>query len=250
MNSSNVIKIRKYNPDYIKYGFICIDKDGFESPKCVVCMKILSHNSMKPTTLVRHLRTCHPHLIHKNKDYFISLRKMMKNQVLTRFIQTLPSDNSMLLASYMISLRIAKEKKPHNIAEKLILPCCKDIVRTLIGTHAENMISEYHYRMILFIDEFLKCQKILSVRLLILYYLFQVVEQIKTSCHQNFAIQVDESTDVANCAQLIIFARYVYDGDFKEEFLFSYSLESTTKGEDIFQTISMVFDSVGLSWKK
>ncbi|XP_029655519.1 uncharacterized protein LOC115230604 [Octopus sinensis] len=61
-----------------------------------------------------------------------------------------------------------------------------------------------------------------------------VVEQIKTSCHQNFAIQVDESTDVANCAQLIIFARYVYDGDFKEEFLFSYSLESATKEEDIF----------------
>ncbi|XP_029654076.2 tetratricopeptide repeat protein 30A-like [Octopus sinensis] len=76
----------------------------------------------------------------------------------------------------------------------------------------------------------------------------KVVEQIKTSCHQNFAIQVDESTDVANCAQLIIFARYVYDGDFKEEFLFSYSLESTTKGEDIFQAISMFFDSVGLSW--
>ncbi|XP_036354669.1 zinc finger BED domain-containing protein 5-like [Octopus sinensis] len=102
----------------------------------------------------------------------------------------------------MISLRIAKEKKPHNIAERLILPCCKDIV----------------------------------------------VEQIKTSCHENFAIQVDESTDVANCAQLIIFARYVYDGDFKEEFLFSYLLESTTKGEDIFQAISTFFENVGLSW--
>ena len=37
-----------------------------------------------------------------------------------------------LRASYMVALRIAQEKSPHTIAEKLILPCCKDIVRSVI----------------------------------------------------------------------------------------------------------------------
>ena len=30
-------------------------------------------------------------------------------------------------ATFVISLRIAKAKKPHTIAEQLILPCAKDI---------------------------------------------------------------------------------------------------------------------------
>ena len=40
-------------------------------------------------------------------------------------------------ASYMVASRIAQEKKPHNIGEKLILLCCKDIVRWMIGDGAE-----------------------------------------------------------------------------------------------------------------
>ena len=43
-----------------------------------------------------------------------------------------------LQASYMVALRIALQKKPHNIGEKLILPCCKDIVRCMIGDGAEK----------------------------------------------------------------------------------------------------------------
>ena len=44
-------------------------------------------------------------------------------------------------ASYMFALRIAQEKAPHTIAEKLILPCCNEIVRCIIGNDGENMIS-------------------------------------------------------------------------------------------------------------
>ena len=36
-----------------------------------------------------------------------------------------------LRASYVVILRIAQEKAPHTIAEKLILLCCKDIVRCI-----------------------------------------------------------------------------------------------------------------------
>ena len=56
---------------------------------------------------------------------------------------------------------------------------------------------------------------------------------------------LDESTDVARCAQLLVFVRYFKDGDFKEEFLFFHALEATTKGEDVFQAVSKFFEKEG-----
>ena len=41
----------------------------------------------------------------------------------------------------MVALKIAQEKAPHTNAEKLILPCCMDIVRCLIGDDGEKKIS-------------------------------------------------------------------------------------------------------------
>ena len=52
------------------------------------------------------------------------------------------------------------------------------------------------------------------------------------------AIQRDESTDIiASCAQLIIWVRFIKDGDFFDESLMCKSLETTTKGQDIFPKI-------------
>jgi len=44
----------------------------------------------------------------------------------------------------------------------------------------------------------------------------QVVEQIKTAPFGLFAIQLDESTDMSSCSQLMMFAKYIYNGTFKE----------------------------------
>ena len=40
----------------------------------------------------------------------------------------------------------------------------------------------------------------------------QVVSEMKTAPLGLFSIQLDESTGVASCAQLICFARYIHDG--------------------------------------
>ena len=66
----------------------------------------------------------------------------------------------------------------------------------------------------------------------------QVIAELKGAPLGKFAIQLDESTNVAACAQLLVFVRYVSGEDFKEDFLFCHTLDSTTRGEDIFNEVS------------
>ena len=63
----------------------------------------------------------------------------------------------------------------------------------------------------------------------------QVIEEIKAS--PLFAFQVDKSTDVALCSQLVVFVRYIHEYDIKNEFLFCTSLKTTTKTEDVMEKI-------------
>ncbi|XP_067951756.1 protein FAM200C-like [Watersipora subatra] len=76
-----------------------------------------------------------------------------------------------------------------------------------------------------------------------------VVQQIMLSPFGLFAIQLDESTDVASCSQLMVYARYVHNEKIKKEFLFCVPLETTTKAKDIFNVVSNFFDEVDLKWE-
>ena len=59
----------------------------------------------------------------------------------------------------------------------------------------------------------------------------QVVNEIKAS--PKFLFQVDESTDVSSCAQLLVFVRYIHSDDIKEEFFVFSELDTTTTSADI-----------------
>ena len=63
----------------------------------------------------------------------------------------------------------------------------------------------------------------------------QVIDQMKSS--GSFALQMDESTDVSSCAQLIAFI-YIVD------------LPSTTRVEDIFKTIDAFFKANNIKWEQ
>ncbi|XP_072377984.1 protein FAM200C-like [Diabrotica undecimpunctata] len=56
-----------------------------------------------------------------------------------------------------------------------------------------------------------------------------------------FALQLDESTDISGKAQLISFVRFVYGPEIIEQFLLCRELETTTTGADIFSTVDTFF---------
>ncbi|CAH1958167.1 unnamed protein product [Acanthoscelides obtectus] len=60
----------------------------------------------------------------------------------------------------------------------------------------------------------------------------------------------DDSTDIVNCAQLIVYARYIGRDIIQEEILYSQSLTAGNTSEDIFNSISNFVEKNDLEWKK
>ena len=117
-------KKRKYNEEYISYGFtVTLDRDGTEKPQCFLCGKVLASSSMKPVKLKKHLNANHPGNISDSRDTFLQKKARFEaNGTLDKY-GYISTEKPLLVASYKSAYRIAKEKKPHSIAEPLIKPC-------------------------------------------------------------------------------------------------------------------------------
>ena len=63
-----------------------------------------------------------------------------------------------------------------------------------------------------------------------------------------FALQMDESTDISNHAQLTAFIRVIDEDAIINQFLCCKQLPITTEGQDIFDTITICLEKYGLSW--
>ena len=75
----------------------------------------------------------------------------------------------------------------------------------------------------------------------------QVMNEMKAS--PMFSLQVDETINVASCAQVLVFVRYIHLRDVNEEFLFCSEQEATTRSADIMKNIETFFNTAKLQWK-
>ncbi|XP_042243125.1 protein ZBED8-like [Homarus americanus] len=76
----------------------------------------------------------------------------------------------------------------------------------------------------------------------------QILEDFRNSPWT--ALAVDESTDITSQPQLLIFGRFLKESSVAEELLACISLETTTRGEDIFSAIDKFFTENNLEWTK
>ncbi len=113
------------------------------------------------------------------------------------------TDKKLLKISYTVAEKIAKAKKGHIIAETLILPCATEIVKELFGEDKSKQLAKIPLsnntvkRRIATMSEDVRDQ--LSARLR----------------GNNFALQIDESTDVSKMAQLLAYVRYECEHEIK-----------------------------------
>ncbi|KAK1346651.1 hypothetical protein QTO34_000511 [Cnephaeus nilssonii] len=202
-----IIKLANTND---KYGFTSIITAGIEKPQCVVCCEVLSAESMKPNKLKCHFDSKHPSFAGKDTNYFRSKADGLKKARFDTGGKYHKQNVAAVEASYLVALRIARAMKPHTIAEDLLLPAAKDIVRVMIRDEFVMKLSAIS----------LSNDTVRRIDDMSADILDQVIQEIKSAPLPIFSIQLDESTDVANCSQLLVYVRYSNDGDFKDEFLF------------------------------
>lgn len=223
-------KCRQYSVEYLKFGFLPSKTDK-RLPTCLLCNKVLSNDSMKPSKLEDHLRRCHPDKIGKDLKYFQTLKEKYEKRptVHSMFASTSESNDDGLRASYNISLLIAKSGKPHTIGEQLILPAVEEVLKTVLHKSSfdilkriplsNNTVQRRIDEMSSDVESFL-------------------CDYLQTT---HFSIQLDESTLPGNEALLLTYVRFVMGEETHEELLFAKTLKTDTKGESIFKILSDFF---------
>ena len=214
---------RQYHESYLSYGFSWTGDVNCPQPECVLCREKLANANMVPSKLKRHLETKHPFHVERNLAYFKRARDLNQRQQDCLLDRVKVSEKAME-ASYMLAELIAKQKKPHTIAETLILPACKKIVGVMLGPDAANELSKVPSS-----DNTIKRR---------IDDMSEDIEQHLTEKLQasgRFSLQIDESTDISGAAQLLANVRYVDGDSIKETFFFCKEMESHTTGEEIFR---------------
>ncbi|BFZ22861.1 hypothetical protein BsWGS_25900 [Bradybaena similaris] len=148
---------------------------------------------MKPNNLKRHFDSKHPSFAGKDTNYFRSKADGLEKVRLDTGGKYHKQNVSAVEASYLMALRIARAMKPQTIAEDLLLPAAKDIVRVVIGDEFVTRLSAIS------LSNDTVRRRIEDISADILH---QVIQEMKSGQLPIFIIHFDESTDVANCSQL------------------------------------------------
>ncbi|XP_068240056.1 protein FAM200C-like [Palaemon carinicauda] len=233
------VKKRKWNDSYIGFGFTCLTKrDGIERPQCMLCNLVMSNGNLKPSGLKEHLESKHKDHVGTSIEAF-KLKRVRYDQKATLLSYGFSAPRKPLLeASYKVSYMIAREKKPHKIGETLVKPCALEMAKIVLGEEAAKKLSQVS------VSNDTVHQRIKDMSQDIITQVVREIKQIPAK----ISMQIDESTDVSNHSQLLVFVRYVHEKNIKEEFLFCERLETITKAVDVFMLIQSFLDRNELAW--
>ena len=156
---------------------------------------------MKPSRMCDHLTKKHPDKKDKDLKYFQTLSKQFANRSsIDGMINKIATKNDDgLVASYNISLLIAKCGKPHTIGEKLILPAIRVVISTVMHQDASSVVRSIP------LSNNSVSRRIDELAVDVEQQLCQVLQTTE------FALQLDESTLRDNEALLMAYVRYIHN---------------------------------------
>lgn len=138
-------KKRSYKEAFLQWGFTKFVDKSVEKPQYVLCNKVLTIESMKPSKLKEHFERSHSQFAEKDIAFFKRKEDALKNARMDSSGYFFQSTEAGLEASYCIALRIAKNKKPHTIGENLIKPCILDAVKLVLGEQHVEKINKISF---------------------------------------------------------------------------------------------------------
>ena len=219
-------KKRKYDPQYLLYGFTITGDETAPDAICIICNAILANSSLAPAKLRRHFETNHS--AYKGKDVSFFERKLeVFNKTKNLFVKKFKTDNENATeASYKASYQICLHGEAHTIGESLIKPIIKDVVSCILDEESVKKI-----------DAMPLSNNTVSRRIK------DIVDDIENELISRLhacaacSLQMDESTDAAGLAILLVFVRYNYDSRIEHNLLLCESLELHTTEKGIFYCI-------------
>ena len=176
---------------FLKFGYTTVIENSIEKLQCVICFKVLTQESMKPSKLKQHFKSCHGKLVKNSDDYFKQKAEHLKNRQLDSGGIWPRQNKALLEASYRIAFRIAQSKKPHAIGEELIKPCLIKATTLVLGKEKANKLEEILLSNYTVKKRFSEMSQDI---------LLQVVKKIRSS---PIVLQLDESTDVSSCVRRV-----------------------------------------------
>ena len=136
-------------------------------------------------------------------------------------------------ASFSVAWEIARTKAPHTSGERLVKSAAVEMARIKCGEAVANKLA-----MVPLSDNTIKRRiEELSVDIL-----QQTIAAVKQS--EKFSLQLDETTDIGNDAQLMVFVQYRAADDYVEQFLLCRQLSKNTTGEKYLKRWIRFFKSI------
>uniref|UniRef100_K7G4R7 DUF4371 domain-containing protein n=1 Tax=Pelodiscus sinensis TaxID=13735 RepID=K7G4R7_PELSI len=230
-------KKRRYCEDYLAFGFTSNGNEDAPGAQCVVCNKILSNSCLVPAKLRRHFETNHPE--YKDKDISFFKQKLESLEKSKLFMSKIAKSNNenATEASYKVSYRISLAEEAHAIGESL-KPCAKDIVMCMLDQESSKKVEAVPLSNNTVTRRIHDLAADIEKELIFRLHLCDA-----------YALQLDESTDVAGLAVLLVFVRYDFNSSI-EDLLLCEFLQTNTTGENIFNCINTFMKTHQIRWEK
>uniref|UniRef100_A0A3Q2PF54 HAT C-terminal dimerisation domain-containing protein n=1 Tax=Fundulus heteroclitus TaxID=8078 RepID=A0A3Q2PF54_FUNHE len=195
------------------------------NPMCLVCLETLS--ALKDYNLSQHYNTLHKV---KFEKYAGAARTAvvadLKSKVCKQqhsFTKATTCQESAITAFYDVALKLARAKKPLSDGE-VVKRCAVKTAKAFGDNIAKNF------------EAVSLSQRTVTRR---------IVDIHDHDC-KYFSLALDESTDVTDVSQLLVFARTIVNAfDVHQELLKLASLHDTTKGSDIFSGVTSAVGEYG-----
>ncbi|XP_067947134.1 general transcription factor II-I repeat domain-containing protein 2-like [Watersipora subatra] len=210
------------------------------SAVCLICQETVA--VFKEYNISRHFTTKHANYASKlsTKEREATAQRLVANlQAQQNFFHRQTAiQESRTKASFMLSFKLAKASKPLSEGE-FVKECMVETASVLCPESKDkfekiSLSGRTVTRRVELIDE-------------------DITSNLnkKAESFTLYSLALDESNDVKDTAQLLIFIRRINDTfEITEEFLTMESLKGQTRGEDLYDRVSAVIENMKLPWSK
>ena len=181
----------------------------------MLCVEVLANSPLKEAKLTKHVKH-----VDENHSFFKSKKlqvKRSRNDCPAIWGGVAYSHCKAVLASFAVAWKIARAKAPNTAGENLIKPAAVEMAKIMCGDVVANNLA-----MVPLPNNTAKRR----IQEILVDVLQQTIGAVKLS--GKFSLQLDETTDISNDAQLMVFVRYRTSEDYEEQFLLCRPLTKNT----------------------